>query len=60
MGQRGGTLSAFINETLADDLSRRKLAAVVEAYEEEHGPITSEPTVPSRRDSRRPSHPAAG
>jgi cytosine/adenosine deaminase-related metal-dependent hydrolase len=38
--RRGGTLSAHINETLAEDLRRRKLAALVSAYEAEHGEIT--------------------
>lgn len=40
VGRRGGTLSGYINETLAEDLRRRKLAAVIEAFEAEHGEIT--------------------
>jgi hypothetical protein len=39
VGRRGGTLSGYINETLAEDLRRRKLAAPIEAYEAEHGII---------------------
>ncbi len=38
--RRGRTLSAHINETLADDLRRRKLAEVIAAYESRHGEIT--------------------
>jgi hypothetical protein len=38
--RRGGTLSGHINETLAEDLRRRKLAELVAAYEAEHGEIT--------------------
>lgn len=41
VGRRGGTLSGYINETLAEDLRRRKLAALIEAYEAEHGAITA-------------------
>jgi hypothetical protein len=38
--RRGQTLSAHVNQTLQDDLRRRKLAALIEAYEAEHGEIT--------------------
>lgn len=38
--RRGGTLSGHITETLAEDLRRRKLAALIAAYEAEHGEIT--------------------
>jgi cytosine/adenosine deaminase-related metal-dependent hydrolase len=38
--RRGGTLSGHVNETLAEDLRRRQLAALVAAFEAEHGEIT--------------------
>ena len=36
----GTTLSAHINQTLADDLRRRKLAELIAAYEAKHGEIS--------------------
>lgn len=38
--RRGGTLSGHISETLAEDLRRRQLAALIAEYEAEHGDIT--------------------
>jgi hypothetical protein len=38
--RRGGTLSRHINDTLAEDLRRRRLAELVAAFEAEHGAIT--------------------
>jgi hypothetical protein len=36
----GRTLSAHITDALARDLRRRRLQALLEEYESEHGPIT--------------------
>lgn len=38
----GRTLSAHITDALARDLRRRRLQALLEEYEAEHGPITDE------------------
>jgi macrodomain Ter protein organizer (MatP/YcbG family) len=36
----GKTLSAHVNQTLEEDLRRRKLAELIAAYEAKHGEIT--------------------
>lgn len=38
--RRGRTLSAHVNEALARDFRRRRLEALIEQYEAEHGALT--------------------
>ena len=51
--REGGTLSGYINDALAEDLRRRKLAELVATYESEHGEISQEEIAAIRASMRK-------